>query len=196
MNEKRWDLRAEIQRIRDVADMLCTAHAILRDRFARRSFLLDLSILGLATWLAALAFVEPRIDLSLTPFGIDPQIWTGLLAVLTCALSVLQIKVDWKGKSEAHRRSLEAYSEVKREAGYLLASHEELSNDACRRVLDRYDMASAVGAPIPENKFLRTKRRHKSKVAISKYLDENPSASITLTRIRFWIRDNLRGNKP
>jgi hypothetical protein len=175
--------------------MLCTSHAGLRDRFSRQALLLDLSILGLTTWLAALAFVEPRISLSLTPLGMEPQVWGGLLAVLACFLSVLQIKVDWKGRSDAHKRSLDIYAEVKREAGYLLASGEEFDKIACQRVIARYDMASAVGIQIPEHEFLHQKRRHKSKVALSKYLDHHPSASITLAKIKIWMRDNLRGHR-
>ena len=73
--------KEELQRIRRVSDMLCTAHAGLRDRYSRLALFLDLSVLGLSTWLVALAFVEPRIGVSLTPFGIDSQIWGGLLAV-------------------------------------------------------------------------------------------------------------------
>ena len=81
--------------------MLCTAHAGLRDRYARRSLFLDLSVLGLSTWLVALAFVEPRIGISLTPFKIDAQIWGGLLATFTFFLAIVQLKTDWKGRSDA-----------------------------------------------------------------------------------------------
>ena len=114
--------REELQRIRRVSDMLCTAHAGLRDRYSRLALFLDLSLLGLSTWLVALAFVEPRIGVSLTPLGIDSQIWGGLLATFTFFLTIVQMKTDWKGRSDAHRRTLDLYAEVKREAGYLLAS--------------------------------------------------------------------------
>ncbi|MEA3099919.1 MAG: hypothetical protein QOF74_4159, partial [Caballeronia mineralivorans] len=57
--------------------MLCTAHAGLRDRYTRRALILDLSIMGTSTWLVALAFVEPRLNVSLTPFHLDSQIWVG-----------------------------------------------------------------------------------------------------------------------
>ena len=74
MSQATCDFRGELERIRTVSDMLCTAHAGLRDRYARRALWLDLAILGLSTWLVALVFVEPRINLSLTPFGLDPQL--------------------------------------------------------------------------------------------------------------------------
>jgi len=184
-------MRDELERIRKVADMLCTGHAGLRDSYARKALLLDLSILGISIWLTALAFVAPRINVSLTPFGLDPQIWIGLLSVAVLFLAIVQLKTDWKALSDAHGRTMDIYAEVKREAGYLLAPGE-LDDAACRRVLARYDMASAVGIAMPERDFLPQKRRHKLKVAISKYLDDHPAASIMLTRIRFWVRDNFR----
>jgi hypothetical protein len=184
--------REELGRIRRVSDMLCTAHAGLSDRYARRALALDLSILGLSTWLMALAFVAPRINLSLTPFQLDPQLWGGLLAVGTFFLTIVQLKTDWKGRSEGHARTLDLYAEVKREAGYLLAS-DVLEEDAVRRVLARYDIASAVGVAIPEQDFLPQKRRHLVKVALSKRLDQFPASSLLLARLRLWFRNNLWG---
>lgn len=183
-------LREEIQRIRAVSDMLCTGHAILRHRYARKAIVLDLSILALAAWLSALAFVAPNVNVSLTPFGLDPQLWAGLLSVMVVFLSIVQLRTDWKGRSDAHRRSLETYAEVKRESGYVLAG-DEFDEASCRRVLARYDMASAVAVEIPERFFLIQKRKHKMKVALSMHLDTHPGASLLLTRIRFWMRDNF-----
>jgi hypothetical protein len=188
-------LREELGRIRRVSDMLCTGHAGLRDRYARMALALDLSILALSAWLSALAFVAPNINRSLTPFGLDSQLWIGVLSVATLFLAIIQLRTDWKGRSDAHRRTLDNYAEVKREAGYLLATGE-FEDHACRRVLARYDMASAVGVELPERYFLKQKRRHKMKVALSKHLDTHPAASLLLTRFRFWIRDNFHGTRP
>lgn len=194
MSEARG-MRDELERIRRVSDSLCTGHAGLRDRFARRAFTLDLLIMALSTWLVALAFVEPRIQLRLTPFGFDSQIWVGVLAVATFFLTIVQLKTDWKARAEAHKRTLDVYAEVKREAGYLLAAGD-FDEAACRRVLARYDIASAVGVAMPESDFLRMKRRHTVKVALSKHLDNHPSASLVLTRLRIWFRDNLTKGGP
>lgn len=186
----------ELRRIRRVSDSLCTAHAVLRDRFARRALFLDVVILGASIWLVAVAFVEPHVGSKLTPFGWDPQIWVGALATITFFLTVVQIKTDWKARADAHRRTLDLYSEVKREAGYVIAA-EKIDDVTFRRVLSRYDMASAVGIEVPESEFLRLKKRHKLKVVLSKHLDEHPSSSLLLMRIRYWIKDNFgpkRGN--
>ena len=192
MNDHQPDIRAELERIRRVSDMLCTGHAGLRDRYNRRALAIDLAILGLSTWLVALAFVQPRINLSLTPLSVDPQLWGGLLAMLTFFLSVAQMKVDWKGLSDAHKRSCAMYADVHREAGYLLASTgNDIDKQERRRLLERFDLAGAVGIGIPEAQFLPQKKRHQTKIAISKHLDSHPVASIFLTRVKFWFRDNF-----
>jgi hypothetical protein len=188
-------LKEELERIRRVADLSCSGHAGLRDRYARMALALDLSIIASSTWLTALAFVAPHFNVTLTPFDADPQLWTGLLSVTTFLLSIVQFKTDWKGRSDAHRRTVAVYAEVKREAGYVLASGN-WEGQASQRVFARYDMASAVGVEMPERFFLREKRRHRMKVAISRYLDMHPGASIALTRARFWMRDNFRRVAP
>jgi len=146
--------------------------------------------------LVALAFVAPRIDVSLTPFGLEPQIWAGVLAAFTFFLSVVQLKVDWRGRAEAHKRSLAIYAQVHREAGYLLASECDLRNEACQRLLARYDFGTEIGIDIPEKDFLPQKRRHLTKIAISKHLDSHPAASILLMRAKFWARDNRTRRNP
>jgi hypothetical protein len=183
-------IREEVARIRKVADTLCTAHANLRDRYTRRALVLDLAILGSTVWLVAVAFAPFATRARLSPSALDPDMWIGLLGVGTFALSLIQVKTDWKSRSDAHKRTLELYSEVKREAGYVLASQER-DEYACRRVLSRYDLAAAVGLAVPESEFLDQKRRHKIKVAISKKLDTHPAASVLLTHLRLWWRDNI-----
>ena len=179
----------EIRRIRRVSDQLSTGHAILRDRFGRKALTLDLLTLASSTWIVALAFVSPEFAARLTPFHWSSTLWLGTLSATTFFASIVQIKTDWKSRSDAHKRTLDLYAEVKREAGYFLAS-KETDEAAYRRVLSRYDMASAVGIEIPESVFLSLKREHRIKVSISKHLDEHPSASLRLLRLKLWFRDN------
>jgi hypothetical protein len=184
----------QLKRIRSVTDMLCTGHAILRDRYGRRALVNDIATLAFSTWVVALAFVSPEIAARLTPRHVDPTIWLGVLSTGTFFLTLVQMKTDWKSKADTHKRTLDLYAEVKRESGYLLAS-DRADDVAYRRVLDQYDMASNAGVEIPEMDFLALKRRHKIKVELSKYLDDHPSASIRLHRMRMWLRDNRAGNK-
>ena len=180
-------LEAEVRRVARVADMMCTAHAGLRDRYGRRALLLDLCILLVSAWLLALAFIDPQINLSLTPPGFVPKIWGGLLACGVFALSIIQLCVNWKGLASAHSYSFAGYFAIKREATLLLASANDLDERACRALLARYESVGIV--TISERDFLAQKKRHLVKAEISKHLDSNPAASIFFTRIRLFFRD-------
>ena len=186
------DFRNELARVRRVSDMLCSAHSGLRDRFQRRALLLDLLRLGIALWLVALVFVAPQIKIQLTPFDLNERIWFGLLGVATFMLTLIELKVKWKERANAHKRTATLYAEVKREAGYVLAA-TAFDESAGRRVLTQYDFAGAIGEAIPEADFLPQKGRHLRKVALSKHLDSHPSASLVLVRLKLWWRGNITG---
>jgi len=192
MSETELSLQAEIGRMRRVADQLCTSHAALRDRFAIRQFAVDIVVLLLSAWITAMGFVDPRLNRWLVPPHFDAQLWTGLLGIITFALTLIQFKADWRGRSESHQRSFNMYAEVKREAGYLLAGADDITARDFQRLADRYDMASNVGTEIPEKDFLELKRHHKIKIAISRLLDEKPGSNLWLTKIKLILRDNWR----
>jgi hypothetical protein len=180
----------EIERIRRVSDSMCSAHAGLRDRYAQWALALDLLILGSSIWLVALSFVDERIGERLTPGTVDPHIWIGVLGVVTFFLSIVQLKTEWKSRAHGHKTSAEAYAAVKREANYLLKSGTN-DSEGYKRVIDRYDMASVASVPIPEKDFLKQKRRHLIKIAISKHLDSKPSTWIFWLRVRLWWKDTF-----
>jgi len=88
-----------------------TAHANLRERYVRRALVLDLDGFGSLVWLTAVVFVEPRLNLKLTPFHLDPQVWVGVLGAFAFFLSIVQLRVDWKGRSDAHKRAFDQYDD-------------------------------------------------------------------------------------
>ncbi len=170
--------------------MLCTAHALLRDRFRFYATVLDVFIFLLAAYLVSLTFAPDRVRVYLNVSTIDPDIWVGLISLGVFALSIFQLLVDWKGKSESHSKSFSLYAEVKKEISDLL-SKESLNDDEYRRIASKYDMATEIGTNIPESQFLRLKKAHKLKVEISKHLDNYPGASILLTRLKLFWRDTI-----
>ena len=184
------NFREEIERVCRVSDMLCSGHAFLRDKYETLALFLDLLILLSSTWLAGLAFVSPDTAKRLAPGNVEPMLWIGILGVVTFGLSIVQLKVDWKGRSDAHQRSFEIYAEVKRLAQHLLREDGAILRDRCHDILIRYELATQVGIHIPENTFLKVKKQHKLKVEVSKYLDTHPGASIWLTRLKILWRDN------
>lgn len=193
MDENVAEVIQEIKRVRRVSDQLCTSHAALRDRYKRRALWLDIAVLLLTAWVTILGFIDPALNAYLTPPQIGPQLWIGLLGAAAFFLSLFQLKTDWKGLSEAHERSLGMYAEVKREAGYLLASGQDaISHKEFLRLASRYDMASDVGISVPEKEFLPLKRAHLLKVAISKRLDENPGAFVWVLRASILFKGNWK----
>lgn len=192
MNSRRTYAREEFERIRRVSDMLCSGHAHLHDRYLRFAFFLDISILALSTWIVALAFIDPKFAPMVTPFKMDAQLWTGALGITAFFLSILQLRVDWKGVADCHKRSFDIYSEVKRLTSQLLGSEGDLDITQCDDIMSRYQMATIVGTSISEREFLIQKQHHQIKKVISKILDNRPSTSIPLLRCKLWLRDNFK----
>ena len=181
----------ELERIIRVSDLLVSAHSVLRDRYARWAFLNDITILGATLWLSAMSFVNPAIGVELTPHWVSKELWHGLLAVVAFFLSIVQIRVDWKGKEYAHAKACEAYASLKRETINLLAQGK-FDEPEYKRILDRYESAGTLSIPIPQSEFNRLKRMHKVKREISQHLEHKPAASPLLLKIKLWCRDNLK----
>lgn len=182
-----------LQRSIRVADQSCTAYSILRDDFRRRSTFLDISILLLSTWLTAMVFVQPNIAVALSPHAIPKDIWLGLLCIGTFFLSLIQLQVNWKGRSQVYQQAATALSTFTKEHRPL---GPETEATTLEKALLRYQFITDTLEPIPESKFLKLKQKHKIKVAISKHLDSHPGASILMLRMTLWWRDSIIASKP
>lgn len=191
MSQSESDRRLELLRILRVADQMCSAHAHLRDRYAFRALALDIGVMGLSTWTVALVFVDPQINARLTPPGFEPLIWVGLLSIGTFFLSILQLRLDLKGRSEAHKRSMRMFADVKALVGSALKRGTDISGPEYQRLSERYALANELAVEVPERDFLAAKQRHVIKVATSRHLDAHPYASKTLTFLKGVLRDNL-----
>ena len=181
--------RPSIERAVRVCDQSCTIYSILRDRYRFRSMLLDLAILLLSAWLTAMAFVQPEIAEQLTPMHLGRELWIGLLSVATFSLSLVQLQVDWKGRSSAYQASASACSAFVKN---LRPRISVISEEDSKMEMLRYETFTETLEPIPESQFLRLKQRHKLKVEMSRYLDRFPGANLTILHIRLLIRDSLQ----
>jgi hypothetical protein len=171
--------------------MLCTAHAALRDRYQRRATLLDLIIFAFSVVLVAQTFADSSVKEAINVFDVNLDIWFGILATIIFLLSIVQLLVNWKTQAAAHSRSFTLYSEVKLELSYLL-DNPTIDEESAQRILARYDLAAAIGTNIPESEFLHQKQRHKVKLFISKYLDNNPGTWIPLLKLKLFLSDTFR----
>jgi len=180
-----------VERAHRISDLLCSAHSAQRDRFRSRALLLDLLILATTTWLTAMVFVDSKIGVRLTPFTWDKELWIGILAILAFFLSLIQMKLDWKAIAEAHARAVRLYFSVKIECSRLLDQERQLTEEEILRVREHYSFACENAIEIRDKEFLKLKKHHSRKVALSKYLDTHPNASIWFIMIKWWWRDNV-----
>jgi len=181
----------ELQRVLRVSDMMVTAYSRLRGRYAFWSMCIDILILLLSAWLSALAFASENIMNAINPTNISNQLFIGTIALTTFIISLVQLKVDWKGKAAAYANSAKVFSSFKLELRKVLAdSGDEIDTDTLKLMNEKYITAGDFSVPIPEDQFLALKKAHLMKIEISKALDDSPSSSILLLRIKQWWRDN------
>jgi hypothetical protein len=177
----------DLERTIRVSDQSCTAHAVLRDRYRRRSTGLDLAILLTSGWLVATVWIQPSIADRLTPIYISREIWLGLLSLFTFGLSLVQLQVNWKERANSHHQALTTLSTYVKELRVLRGATDVPRISAA---LERYQAITEPLQPIPEADFLQLKKRHLLKVAASKHLDAYPGTSLFLFRLALLLRHN------
>jgi|SRR5271169_2796439 len=184
-------MQRELSRTLRVADMLTTCHSLLRDRYARLALILDLLILAASVWVTAMAFVDPEIAKRIAFPGFSPVMTIGLTAIFTVALSLFQLRVDWKQRSDRHNQAARAYAASKLELSAVLndATANEHDGDGALR---NYRFLGERYVAIPETSFNRLKRKHLIKVQISKEISNHPAAHIWAIRLRLWLTDTIK----
>jgi len=181
----------ELQRMLRVSDMMITAYSRLRGRYAFFSTSVDILILFLSAWLSALAFASENIMNVINPTELSNQLFIGSIALTTFIISLVQLKVDWKGKAAAYANSAKVYSSFKLELRKVLAdSGNEIDGDTIRLMNEQYITAGNFTVPIPEGQFVALKKAHLMKVEMSKALDNSPNSNLLLLWIKLWWRDN------
>src|SRR5579859_5505772 len=98
------DCSIELTRKLRVLDQTLSMHAILRDRYSRLGLAVDLLLLACAVVFCASAFAS---DTVLSYVGSPEKVRYMLRAfsILAFMLSIVSLRVDWKGRSGSHRDS-------------------------------------------------------------------------------------------
>ncbi len=175
-----------------VSDQSCTAYALLRDRYRRRSTVLDITILLLSAWLSAMVWVQPQIAEELTPRLVSRDMWIGLLSIAAFMLSLVQLQVNWKGRAASFHQAMSVLSTYVKELRPLRAGADER---AITTALARYQAITEPLEPIPEAYFLRLKQKHRIKLTMSRYLDSHPGANLSILRVVICVRHTSRSIK-
>jgi hypothetical protein len=182
-----------------VSDLMITAHSTLRDRYAFRARATDIALLVGGALVATFTFLDPGVARILLPSRLPAAVLVGLAGVGIFVASLVQMKMDWNGRSALHGRAAEAYLSIKHELGRTKCSLVEdprSVDSAFASIRDRYEAIGVSNISVPDRLFPRLKQIHSLKVEISKALDVRPGASIMLLRWKFWWRDNIRGGRP
>jgi hypothetical protein len=192
-------LQSEIDRMFRVADLMITVHSTLRDRYAFRARVADIVLLVGGALVAAFTFLDPAAARILLPSGLPASVLVGLAGIGIFVASLVQMKMDWGGRSALHGRAAEAYLVIKHEIGRAKCSLPEDPRSVeftFSSIRDRYEAIGATTISVPDRLFPRLKQIHSLKVEVSKALDLRPGTSILLLRFRLWWRDNIRGGRP
>jgi hypothetical protein len=179
-------LRDRLKKTLRLTNQQATMHAWLSDRYGVWN--LGLTIASLVSSAVLLAFVFAS-DFVQRTIGVsaDAYQWvTGLVAIAFFCVTLVGLVWQPAGRSARHDQAVRHYTKAKYEVGRLLdAASASLDEESVKRVealyLDDRDLPR-----IPEGKFLKLKRWHKLKVAISKELDHDLSP---VRRIRRRVKE-------
>jgi hypothetical protein len=165
-----------------IIDQLMTAHAVLRDRYARRARILNIGLLSLA--IALNGFVFAGDDFLRIIFGDDParaKALLGLVSIGLLTLSIVEFRVDWEEQSRSH-------SEALGRLGRLKAKYREAQSNKTPDCFDELtrDYASTMEAlpSIPERSFAKLKAHHQFKRALSEQISKYPTVPAVFLAIR------------
>jgi hypothetical protein len=178
-----------------VLDQMLSAHATLRDRYRRRAVTLTLVTMAMSVGAATLALGDDR-ELRILGLKLETKGWLAVLAGMIFFLAIVELAVDWRGRSWAH-------GDAARRLGELKAEFRRADVDGDKVETHGVDLAAAyeqvTGAivEIPNASFNRLKAKHRRKVAVSKLLDDRPGAPVLLLRWEV-LRSGLRedGGRP
>src|SRR6266478_792985 len=162
----------ELDREFRVLGQTLSMHTTLRDRYARRALTVDLLLLACSVVFCASAFAS---DAALSHFRATPdqvRLVLRAFSVLAFMLSILSLRIDWKGRSACHGAAASRMSSA-------VASFSK------HRGID--------GAWPPESSFVKLKARHLRKVELSRMLSLNPGCPVLVLRARLFF-SSMKGS--
>ena len=185
------DTDNELKKTFHKVDLSITMHSNLRDEYGRRSFLLDLLFLVLSALIAFLAISKQIILEQLLPKSLQSDTSLSILALIILIASIIQWRVGWKEKSSKHEEAVKTLSRYKHELSKTLGATKSVSDNVLKNQLSLYQYANDSIIKIPENQFLKLKKKHKAKVEISRLLDKYPCANVNILKFKLFLRDNF-----
>lgn len=171
-----------LRRTLRVANQQATMHAWLSDRYGAWNLGLTIASLVSSAVLLAFVFASDFVQ-ETTGISADAYQWvTGLVALVFFCVTLVSLVWQPAGRSARHDQAVRHYTKAKYEVGRLLdASSGSIDEESIKRVEELY-LDDRDLPRIPEGKFLKLKRWHKLKVAVSKELDHDLSPVRSIKR--------------
>jgi len=192
------DAQVELDRKFRVLDQSLSMHASLRDRYGRGALVLDVAMLVCSVAFCATTFAS---DAALSHFGLKPDQIRDLLrvfSVLAFTVSVVSLRIDWKGRSARHREAAARLAEASKLFRNFQSADGSWPDGRVEELSAVYWEAMQNSAPIPEADFVRLKARHLRKVELSRMLSRNPGCpAVVLRFVLLWrsVKGALAGGR-
>lgn len=173
--------RQEINRQRRLIDQITSMQSALRDW--DRAFGTALVCVVLIASLIGVAFAfAGGGDQTASILGVDAHrlTWLGWLAVLTFALTLIQLVLDPRGAGRRRAQAVEALATLMGE--YRTSVADGQAQETAERLSQRYEAVMGSVPEVPNLLFNRLKAAHLRKVEISKILSGQPGLRLRKAR--------------
>lgn len=170
-------LVGRLKRVLRLANQQATMHGWLSDYYGRWNAAFTFGSLLITVVLLALVFASDFVQRT-TGVSADAFQWTtGVAAIFSFLITLAGLAWQPAAKAASHRQAVGHYTKAKYEVGRRLDSDEAITVESVRQIEER--CLDARDLPkIPERKFLKLKRWHLEKVAVSRELDDNFHESV------------------
>jgi len=174
----------ENQRQYRVIDQMLTAHSHLRDVYRRLGTMLSVALLSVSIILNAFVFTSDDVLASLGVQATWAKNGLALASVMALVLSIVELRVDWSGRSSLHDEAVERLAALK--LSYRAAFEKMKTGDFAdaARLRDEYTQTMTALTPIPEKSFTVLCARHRYKRLLNQRSCDNPACPVWILRVK------------
>lgn len=174
--------KEENQRQYEVVDQLLSMHSAYRDRLEHRAFLLNSLLVAASLILCATSFIN---DEQIKLLGWNPNVARlifGGISVVVLIFAIAEFRVDWKSVAGKHALAVQQLGELKVAYRTEFSKGQGQDEKANRRLTLQYRRIMKDIVPVPERQFVKLKKLHQAKKALSRRIAEHPTSPVWFLR--------------